>query len=64
MKKNYVTPMAEVFGVEIERLLESSPTSGIVTGVDSGDTGIGIGGGGSGPGHVKSNNVEWEQWEK
>jgi len=50
-KKEYEKPAMRVVKIAMTSII---CTSGNVTDVDGGDTGIGFGGGGSGPAHARS----------
>ena len=50
-KKDYQKPAMRVVKIAMTSII---CTSGNVTDVDGGDTGIGYGGGGSGPAHARS----------
>jgi len=60
MKKKYLHPTTIVVALEIEsQLLETSN----VQNIDSGDAGITYGGGSNQAARVKSNTVDWDDWE-
>lgn len=60
MKKNYTHPATIVIALEIEsQLLDASR----VQTVDSGSADITYGGGSNQAARVKSNTVEWNDWE-
>ena len=60
MKKLYIQPTAVVVALEIEnQLLDASR----VQTVDSGSADITYGGGSNQAARVKSNTVEWNDWE-
>ena len=60
MKKNYCKPTMNVVKIQHSQML-----CGSITGVNSGDTGIGFGGGGNGPGRARSNGgIDWDDWDE
>ena len=60
MKKNYQKPSMKVIKIQHQGII---CTSGTVTNVESGDTGIGFGGGGSGPSRARSFGG-WDDWDE
>ena len=60
MKKNeYQKPEMRVVKIQQTKML-----CGSITGVDSGDAGIGIGGPGSGPARARQHGgIDWDDWE-
>ena len=62
-KKEYMKPAMRVVKIQAANIICTSP--GGVTGVSSGDTGIGYGGGGSGPAHARSfgGYDDWDEEE-
>ncbi len=62
MKKNYVQPTTIVVKLESEsQLLNNSVTS--VSSNLNGDDAINYGGGSNQAARVKSNTVDWDEWE-
>ena len=62
MKKNYVKPTTTVVEVQIEsHLLNQSDVQGVSTNLD---VDISYGGGSNQAARVKSNAVDWDDWDE
>ncbi len=59
MKKMYQTPTMNVVDIEAAQMLANS----YVREVSSNETGITYGGGSNQAARVKSNTVDWDEWE-
>ena len=63
MKKNYVQPTTTVFEVQVESQLLSGSGSEVTSVSTNLDVNISYGGGSNQAARVKSNAVDWDDWE-
>ncbi len=61
MKKMYQTPTMNVVEIEVTQMIANSVTS-VSSNLD-GDDAINYGGGSNQAARVKSNTVDWDEWE-
>ena len=63
MKKTYLQPAMMVVRLQQQSIICTSPVNHVSTNLTDGDA-IDYGGGGSRPARVKSNTVDWDDWDE